>query len=730
MPSHEKPTNRFFHEVFVLATAAILSVGLVLVWLIQFVLPGGASLPTHRAILGSTLAQTCLPWQIMDSPNPSTQHNELYDLAIISANDIWAVGYSDVYNYVAHTLTMHWDGTAWTAIPSPNPEQNNYLFGVSAVSPNDIWAVGKVNPMGPERTLAMHWDGTEWSVVPTPDPTIVGDEILIRVAAISENDAWAVGWYYGPDSVALTLTTHWDGQTWSVVSSPSPGGKSYNTVLYGVSALVSNDVWAAGLYGDHSLVLHWDGTEWSVSPTPDPAPDYGYGLYAIYAIATDDVWAVGVHGPPSGPTPATLTMHWDGQAWSVIPSPNFDSQVNYLFGVTGIASGEAWAVGWTNIDSLVLHWDGVQWSRQDSENVGGYENYLRGVEALNDHDVWAVGSCEGCYGSGINFRTLVEHYNGSCPSSTPTPTPTITTTSSPVPSTTPTSTSTPSNTPIITSTPLSTPTTTPILTATLPPSATGQPSSTPLSTSTGTPTVPPSTQTTTSTTTPSPPTSTSTSTNTSTSATATETPTACTLSFTDVPSDSTFYPYIHCLACLGIISGYADGAFRPGEQVSRGQLAKIVSNSAGFHEPPGAQMFEDVPPLSTFYDYIGRLAGRGYISGYPCGGDGEPCGPSSLSYFRPNSNATRGQISKVVSNAAGFQEPPGTQLFEDVPPGSTFYDYVQRLASRGVIAGYPCGGEGEPCGPTSLPYFRPSNSATRGQTTKIDAGTFFPDCEP
>jgi hypothetical protein len=195
-----------------------------------------------------------------------------------------------------------------------------------------------------------------------------------------------------------------------------------------------------------------------------------------------------------------------------------------------------------------------------------------------------------------------------------------------------------------------------------------------------------------------------------------------------VPTDSTFYPYVHCLACLDIISGYPDGTFRPGEQVSRGQLAKIVSNSAGFQKPPGTQMFEDVSPLSTFYDYVQRLAGRGYISGYPCGGEGEPCGSDNLPYFRPSASATRGQISKIVSNAAGFNEPPGEQMFEDVVPGSTFYDYVQRLAGRGVISGYPCGGEGEPCGSGNLPYFRPSASATRGQTSKIDTGTFFPDC--
>jgi hypothetical protein len=158
-------------------------------------------------------------------------------------------------------------------------------------------------------------------------------------------------------------------------------------------------------------------------------------------------------------------------------------------------------------------------------------------------------------------------------------------------------------------------------------------------------------------------------------------------------------------------------------------LSKIVANSAGFNEPAGAQQFEDVLPGSTFFGFVWRLADRGYISGYPCGGAGEPCGPGSLPYFRPNSTATRGQISKIVSEAAGFNEPPGMQMFEDVLPGSTFFDYIQRLASRGIINGYPCGGAGEPCGPGSLPYFRPNSNATRGQTSKIVANTFFPGCQ-
>ena len=69
-------------------------------------------------------------------------------------------------------------------------------------------------------------------------------------------------------------------------------------------------------------------------------------------------------------------------------------------------------------------------------------------------------------------------------------------------------------------------------------------------------------------------------------------------------------------------------------------------------------------------------------------------------------------------------------MFEDVAVGHIFYEWVNRLASRGIVQGYPCGGTGEPCGPDNLPYFRPFANVTRGQSSKIVALTFFPECGP
>ena len=137
--------------------------------------------------------------------------------------------------------------------------------------------------------------------------------------------------------------------------------------------------------------------------------------------------------------------------------------------------------------------------------------------------------------------------------------------------------------------------------------------------------------------------------------------------------------------------------------------------------------FQDVPTSDPFYIYVRCLTCRALLSGYPCGGPGEPCiGPGNQPYFRPNNNATRGQIAKILSNAAGYTDvlPSTQQTFEDVPPGSTFWTQIERIAARGFINGYPCGGPGEPCvAPGNRPYFRPNTSVTRGQLAKMDALT-------
>jgi hypothetical protein len=200
--------------------------------------------------------------------------------------------------------------------------------------------------------------------------------------------------------------------------------------------------------------------------------------------------------------------------------------------------------------------------------------------------------------------------------------------------------------------------------------------------------------------------------------------------FSDVPPGTAFYDFVQCLVGRGILSGYPDGTFRPQNLITRGQIAKIVSNAAGYSDDvSGMQTYADVPSSQPFHDWIERLSMRGHMGGYNCGGAGEACDGANRPYFRPGSNATRGQLSKIVSNAAEFEDTPSGQSFEDVPTNSPFYEYIERLTGRGVMSGYPCGGAGEPCQAGNKPYFRPGDNVTRGQASKIVANTFFPNCE-
>ncbi len=203
--------------------------------------------------------------------------------------------------------------------------------------------------------------------------------------------------------------------------------------------------------------------------------------------------------------------------------------------------------------------------------------------------------------------------------------------------------------------------------------------------------------------------------------------------FTDVCPGDYFYAPVLYLNNWGIVSGYYSSppctdaqntpCFRPYTTLSRGQIAKIVSLVAGFNEPVSGQSFEDVPPGSTFYEYIERMASRGIMYGYFAA---PPCSHWTLPCFFPNNSATRGQMAKVLSRAFNFTEPVSGQRFEDVPPDNVFYEYIERLTARGMLTGYPCGEPNEPCKPPdNKPYFRPAANVMRGQAAKITYDALF-----
>lgn len=102
-------------------------------------------------------------------------------------------------------LTLRYNGTSGAVVPSANDTpfagMANVLQSVTTVSSKDVWAVGTAtrSVYGPgdssrffDYTAILHWNGSLWSMVPSPDPGTSNNR-LFGVARITAKELWAVG---------------------------------------------------------------------------------------------------------------------------------------------------------------------------------------------------------------------------------------------------------------------------------------------------------------------------------------------------------------------------------------------------------------------------------------------------------------------------------------------------------------------------------------------------------
>ena len=296
-------------------------------------------------------------------------------------------------------------GPEFTITLTPNGPGYNRLEAVTGFDVNDVWAVGFTNGNN-YQTLVEHWDGSSWSIVPSPSPGITSQ--LRGVGGVAPDDFWAVGVFAEETGFhpTLTLTEHWDGAQWSVV--PSPNVPGFFDQLNAVAAVATDDVWAVGEWSLRDpLFLHWDGAGWTIV---NPPPDAGRQL-AVVALASDDVWSAG-EGRQSNNT--TLFNHWDGTSWSTIPNPPLTPGWETIRGLSALAPNDVWAAGslfyefcdescYDFLSPTILHWDGARW--QIASAPAGYFSQLSGIAAESSSSVWSVG-----YGGGY---TLASHWDGS-----------------------------------------------------------------------------------------------------------------------------------------------------------------------------------------------------------------------------------------------------------------------------------------------------------------------------
>jgi hypothetical protein len=281
------------------------------------------------------------------------EYSNLYAITARSATGTWTVGYTD--NSVAdQTLIERLTSKGWVSYASPSPAgtvANNDLYGVAAAG-SSAWAVGadQVTDGSASTALILGWTGKKWVVVHSPAIAQAQDSALFSAAASSPSSAWAVGTAVR-GAVSRPLIERFQHNRWAVVSSPAEAGE-----LESVTVISARNAWAVGYRTvagtDKTLIEHWNGARWSVVSSPNVAradgSSAGNQLRGVAASSATSAYAVGaVESSANSSVEVTLLLHWNGQKWARVasPDPAGTSGTNELQGVSASSASGFWIVG-------------------------------------------------------------------------------------------------------------------------------------------------------------------------------------------------------------------------------------------------------------------------------------------------------------------------------------------------------------------------------------------------
>jgi hypothetical protein len=306
--------------------------------------------------------------------HPLPQGNALRAVHGSGPNDVWAVG--------DRGTILHFDGAAWSPVPSGVLDR---LTGVWAASPSEAWISGTNGAL-------LRWDGAVWAPAGQPSTLTTADAVTGWVDTAG-GAARSTVWFANGSSPAKVT-----GGTWSRDPAASPS--------FGILALwadATGGLWAAGVGGAFGVLrgLAWTrlgtggtsrmqgiggdpaGNVWVVSDFSeivrvDPrgvtsmfTSRASGALHAVRAFAANDAWIAGAAG--------TL-LHFDGASWQARASgTSFD-----LYGIWGATPSDVWVVG---DRGTMIHCNGSSCSPPNGVTTAE----LSAVWAASADEAWAVG---------------------------------------------------------------------------------------------------------------------------------------------------------------------------------------------------------------------------------------------------------------------------------------------------------------------------------------------------
>lgn len=180
---------------------------------------------------------------------------------------------------------------------------------------------------------------------------------------------------------------------------------------------------------------------------------------------------------------------------------------------------------------------------------------------------------------------------------------------------------------------------------------------------------------------------------------------ANTVSFTDVPKTDSHYANILGAVDRGLMKGYADGTFKPAQDISRSQVVKVLANHvvnkenlsykeyiAKYNLKSTVKAFTDVPassPDAELFEASLIVKHTDIFTG-------------SNNYLMPLKSITRQQMAKVLVNAFELKDLPGdlSIVKDNGKAQAEFVPYINILSENGV---------------TVVEDFRPTETVKRSQ---------------
>ena len=346
-------------------------------------------------------------WSFVSSPNPPGSYAALNSVVCLTADNCMAVGNYNALppGAVAHGLAERWNGRRWLVVPTPGVRIFALLSGVSCTAPTFCIAVG----WRTSQTLVERWNGASWSIVASANRPRWSDNLLSAVSCRTSKDCSAVGTYFGGYG-QYTEIQHWDGKHWVLVPSPNvtPVANPGNDLL-GISCTTGSACVAVGATGTAAgaLAERRTGRGWQVMPTA-AGSRRGDVLRSVKCTSNTNCFAVGYTGAGK-----SLIERWNGTTWSIMASQNRTAN-NALLAVKCVTDADCVAVGGQSLNAptigsrLIEHWNGTAWSIVPSPGPAPTaQSYLSGVSCPTAGNCIAVGRFDPNYRT---QKTLVERY--------------------------------------------------------------------------------------------------------------------------------------------------------------------------------------------------------------------------------------------------------------------------------------------------------------------------------